>query len=169
MNTDVELIAFARQLRIPLRFIGSKDELKETRLQPGAYIVNLQDDLRADGVDLTGTHWVALWVERGSGVYFNSFGMAPPADIQLFAHKLQPFYYNMHQIQNIQSGHCGIYVLFFLYWMSQYQNVPLKKRFDNFLRLWSVNPVENLTILKQHMKQFFWINFFSYGINEYAV
>ena len=114
MNSNTELEQYAKELRIPLRFLRNKDKLHEHPLQNGAYIVNLQDDYRADGVDLLGTHWVAFWIENGKAVYFNSFGIPPPSEVQLYLYKFRPYAYNNTQIQNTQSGWCGIYVIAFL-------------------------------------------------------
>lgn len=156
MNSNTELEDYTRQLHIPLRFIKNKDKLNEMPLQNGAYIVNLQDDYRADGVDLTGTHWVAFWIENGKAVYFNSFGLPPPAEVQLFLYKFRPYSYNHNQIQNTMSGWCGIYVLAFLHYMNTHKKIPLPLRFQKFLDLFSDNVRDNLTILKKIMgKHFF--------------
>lgn len=156
MNSDVELIKYAKQLKIPLRFIGNKDNLKNFVLQNGGYIVNIQDDYRADGEDQGGTHWVSFWVEKNKAVYFNSFGMSPPAEVQLFLWHYKPYSYNNNQIQNIQSGWCGIYVIAFLHWMNTHKQTPVEQRFKQFIHLFSDDPTQNLSILKKIMgKHFF--------------
>jgi hypothetical protein len=155
MNTNTELVQYADRLRIPLRWISQKNLLKDAKLQDGGYIINLQDDERADGMDQPGSHWVCFWIEDGKAVYFNSFGMAPPAEVQIYLRRYKPIPYNNQQIQNIASGHCGIYCIFFLYWMHRHRKLPVMKRFQRFLDVWSDNPLENLTILKRHMADFF--------------
>lgn len=151
MNTDTQLIEYAKRLHIPLRFIGNKDKLAGFPLQNGAYIVNLQDDVNSNGEDQSGTHWVAFWIEKGKAVYFNSFGIAPPAEIQLYLYRFRPYMYNENQIQNTASGWCGIYVLSFLQSMKSHPDVDLKKRFEKFLYRFSENPRDNLGILKNIM------------------
>ena len=151
MNSNVELWKYAKSLRIPLRAVTTKDRLGMEPLQQGGYIINLQDDYRADGVDQTGSHWVAFYIENGKSVYFNSFGLAPPADIQLFLWKLKPIVYNHVQIQNMQSGWCGIYCLAFLRYMSSAKKLPLVQRFQKFLDLWDDDVEKNLRILRKIM------------------
>lgn len=156
MNSNTELWRYAKQLRIPLRVVTTKDRLGNEPLQQGGYIINLQDDYRADGLDQTGTHWVAFWIENGKSIYFNSFGIAPPADIQLFLWKLRPIVYNSTQIQNIKSGWCGIYCLAFIKYMNSNKRIPLVQRFQKFLDLWDEDVENNLRILKKIMgKGFF--------------
>lgn len=156
MNTNTDLVAYAGRLHIPLRFIGNKDQLKNFILQNGAYIINLQDDYRADGMDLSGTHWTAFWIENGKAIYFNSFGLPPPAEVQLFLYRFRPYPYNHNQIQNTRSGWCGIYVIAFLHYINRHRDISLEKRFQKFLDLFSDNPLENLSILKKIMgKSFF--------------
>lgn len=156
MNTNTELWEYARQLQIPLRAVVTKDNLKKVPLQNGGYVINLQNDYHSDGTDLTGSHWTAFYIENGKAVYFNSFGIAPPVEVQLYLWRYKPLTYNTMQIQNIRSGWCGIYVLAFLKYMSSRKNIPIKKRFDKFLRLFDDDVEKNLKILKTIMgKQFF--------------
>lgn len=156
MNSNTDLIKYAKQLRIPLRYVGTKDKLKEERLHDGGYILNLQDDYNTDGTDQLGTHWTSFYVERGKAVYFNSFGMSPPAEVQLFLWKLRPIAYNQQHIQNIRSGWCGIYVLAFLRYMMTHKHIPLYERLQKFVDQFSDDVEDNLTILKKIMgKQFF--------------
>lgn len=156
MNSNTELIQYAKQLRIPLRYVGTKDKLKEERLHDGGYILNLQDDYNTDGTDQLGTHWVAFYVEKGKSVYMNSFGLSPPAEVQLFLWKMRPLAYNNQQIQNMRSGWCGIYVLAFLKFMITHKHIPLYERFQKFIDMWSDDVEENLRLLKKFMnKDFF--------------
>lgn len=156
MNTNVELWKYAKALRIPLRAVVTKDRLGMEPLQNGGYVINLQDDYRVDGYDQQGTHWVAFWVENGKSVYFNSFGLAPPAEVQLFLWKYRPILYNSSQIQNIQSGWCGVYCLAFLKYMSSSTKISLPIRFQRFLDFWDDDVENNLRLLKRLMgKQFF--------------
>jgi len=151
MNTNTELIEYAKRLKIPLRFISTKDNLtKLVPIQNGLYIINLQDDYNADGEDQTGSHWVCFWIEGNKSVFFNSFGLAPPAEVQLYLYKFKPFMYNENQIQNIMSGWCGIYCLAFGKYMMK-KELPLQKRFQKFLELFKEDPEKNLTMLKKIM------------------
>ena len=53
-----------------------------------------------------GTHWIASYNNK----YFDSFGISPPP-------KLSGLEWIPFQIQNIRSGHCGQYVVLWLYYM----------------------------------------------------
>jgi hypothetical protein len=150
MDSDSELKALARRLHIPLVWIGNKDNLPH-RLEQGAYIANLQDDQDSDGNDLPGTHWTAFLVDNRQTAYSDSFGFPPPAQVQQFLRPLRPYSYTSHQIQNTQSGHCGRYAIFFLYYMFSQPHTPMDHRLDSYMSLWSSDPTKNLKLLDSYM------------------
>lgn len=150
MDTDSQLRHDAKKLGINLKWIGTKDNIPE-RLENGAYIVNLQDDTDSQGNDQSGTHWTAFIVEDGGAAYSDSFGFPPPAQVQSFLTPLRPYPYVAQQIQNTQSGHCGKYALYFLYFMAKHHKLPVRKRMASFTGLWSKDVEKNLRLLNAYL------------------
>lgn len=155
MMTNIDLEEDCKEFQVPLVGIFNKDLLPPTP-QAGGYIINTQDDLCATtGEDLPGTHWVAFYIEGKHAVYFDSFGFAPALQVQNFLKPFIPYEYNTQLIQNIRSGVCGKYVLFFLVYMTRMRRThpDLNTRFKQFLRLWSPNVLDNRTILLEQLKK----------------
>jgi hypothetical protein len=112
-TSDGDLEVIARRLKIPLRAVLMKDEMPR-RLQPGAYIFNLQDH------DQPGSHWVAAWCDGRDVYYSDSYGVGPVA--QLIAEVRRNggrLWYTAAQMQSLTSKMCGWFALGFLHWMSQ--------------------------------------------------
>jgi len=139
----------ANRMGLPVVWIGNKDNLPD-KLKQGAYIVNLQDDEDADGNDLPGTHWTAFVVTDEGAAYSDSFGFPPPSQVQQFLRPLRPYSYTSTQIQNIQSGHCGRYALFFIHFLLTHKG-GMESRIDAYMDLWSANPKNNLKLLDAYM------------------
>ena len=161
MNTDSELRMKMSQLHLDLLWIGTKDTLP-TKCTPGNYIVNLQDDVDSDGNPQGGTHWTAFTVEGGfdnedsdshhNSAYSDSFGFAPPSQVQIFLKDYRPLYYTRHQIQNQQGGHCGMYAVYFLYFMKLHAGVSMKERIQEYQKIWSEDVTKNQRLLEAYMK-----------------
>lgn len=136
LTTNTQLTHWAAKYSIPLRAIVSKDQLYFQPLKQGGYIINMQDSREG-----AGTHWVAIWLDEdrhNPTCYFDSFGIDPPLAIIDFMRQWnKKFIISDKEIQNINSGFCGQYSLYFLYWMSRNSHIPLKKRYALFERLWS--------------------------------
>jgi hypothetical protein len=152
--TNVDLLRTAQKYDIPLRGIFSKDQPPQ-HLQVGGYIVNLENSHDSYGRKLDGSHWVAFWVEPNEVVYFDSFGFPPSWDTQHLLRRFVPYRYNRVQIQNVNSGICGYYALFFVWYMNQkrekYPNIHV--RFNKFIKLFnSRNPTRNREILQNLLK-----------------
>ncbi len=151
-NTDLE--QRCRDLRLPLLAVVTKDKLKDIKYHKGTYgiIVNLQDDFTSEGVDESGTHWTGIYVEKGHAVYYDSIGMIPPADVQLWLYDHRPWMWSNEQIQSTSKQWCGTYVLHFLWFMYKHQQIKnLKERFDKFLHQYSENPDDNEQLLRRYM------------------
>lgn len=151
MDSDAELKNIARRLHIPLVWIGNKDLLPDDNTEAGGYIVNLQDDMDADGNDLPGTHWTAFLIDSGECAYSDSFGFPPPAQVQKFLQPYRPYSYTSTQIQNTQTGHCGKYCLFFLHYMLN-SDIPMEDRLNTYISLWSQDTKKNLHLLDSYMR-----------------
>ncbi|NBP02415.1 MAG: hypothetical protein EBU90_20320 [Proteobacteria bacterium] len=147
--TNFDLEKRCRKLHIPLVGIFSKDELP-IRPREGGYIINLQNSVDENGNNLPGTHWTAFYVEGNKACYFDSFGFPSPLAIREFLKPYSPVPYSDKVIQNINSGVCGSYCLYFLYFMSRH-NRDLIDRFDRFLRQFSNDPTKNRELLMKYL------------------
>lgn len=152
MDTDSELRALAERLHVPLVWIGNKDLLDADERKKGCFIVNLQDDMDSEGNDLPGTHWTAFLIDEGGAAYSDSFGFPPPSQVQKFLRPLRPYPYTSAQIQNTQTGHCGRYAVFFLYYMNRNgHHKSMDKRVDDYMSLWSADSSKNLRLLDSYL------------------
>jgi hypothetical protein len=148
LTTDMQLFEIAAKHCVALNAVVFKDQLNDMFLRPGGYIINMADS------DSQGTHWVAFHIDDGKKndaiAYFDSFGVNPPLEVRDSLKKIgiKVLVSDKH-IQNINSGWCGIYVLFFLWFMQHHKKLKLEKRFENFLNLFSDDVEKNLTILKK--------------------
>jgi len=148
LTTDIELFKKAEKYSIQLNAIVFKNQLYDMQLMKGGYIINMADS------DSMGTHWVAFWIDdarkNDAVVYFDSFGISPPMEVRNALKKIAlKILVSDKQIQNINSGWCGIYNLYFLWFMQNHAKIPLEKRLDMFLNLFSNDIEQNLTILKK--------------------
>lgn len=151
MDSNYDLIDKAKKFNVPLIFVNPKDKLPK-RVENGAYIINLQDDF-VNGKDVFGTHWVGLWVENDGVIYFDSFGIIGPSDLEVFlSRRFNDYMYNTKQIQDISYGHCGDFVVLFLSFMNRNKHMSLEKRLRHYQSLFKDNPKENLKILEKYIK-----------------
>jgi hypothetical protein len=155
-TTNFQLEKKAKQLRLPLVGVFSKDELPKIPA-PGYYIINLQDETNSSGGMNEGTHWVGVGIDSNpaKAVYWDSYGVAPPIEVQEFLKPFVPYQYSTKMIQNPRSGWCGYYQLFFIAFMHQNsQRIPnYYERFRCFLQLWNTDYEKNLEKLKSLMKR----------------
>lgn len=95
------------------------DKIKFT--PPCGFIVNLS------AASEPGSHWIALWLdpktknEENSGCYlFDSYGFDARVDkINEFLKKTcNNWHHNEKQLQQVQTGVCGMYAATFLYYIS---------------------------------------------------
>jgi hypothetical protein len=149
MMTNIDIEELAKELKLPIVGVFSKDKLP-AKNYIGSYYVNMEDH-DAGG----GTHWVYMLItDEGKAIYYDSFGVFPPEDIKTFLHIFKPFMRNNRQIQNIDSISCGKYCIICDY----YINTKLKKgmgledAFGNFLDVWSDDTTKNDKILNEMMK-----------------
>lgn len=137
--------------QIPLNDVIPKDRLP-VKLFPGGYILNMSDSMTSTGEPLPGTHWTAFWIPMKGGApsYFDSFGVSPP---RALSNALKTYSFSTKQIQNVESGICGYYALFFLWWMSKKGGD--KRAFRQFLNMFSSKPEKNREILQENLKKYF--------------
>ncbi len=119
--TNYNIIDVAQRLRLPLRKVAFKNQLKEFQPQAGAYVINMDDSDSGNN----GTHWVALYLTREAGVphayYYDSYGGPPPTEVLLFSRRFKApiLSYSNKQLQSLNSNYCGQYVLLFIQMMSK--------------------------------------------------
>lgn len=151
-TTNLELIDLAKKIGLKLNGVYSKNNLPDEILQ-GGYIINMSDDQDSSGNDLTGSHWVAVCIDKDYAVYIDSFGLPIPADILLWLNQsFNAVIHSTKQIQDKKQGYCGLYALFSLYFFEKNKNINIFDRMHEFQKLWSSNPKKNLTKLKVYMK-----------------
>jgi hypothetical protein len=163
-NYDIEKIC--EKLDLPLVGVFMRDTLPKER-KIGSYVINM------DSSEGDGTHWVFAKIfcdsdrfDSGSDsddssiqnkycgcLYFDSFGIGMPKEVEEF---LKPFsikLINTKQIQNINSTQCGWFCIYCDYFLET--NKKSKSFVDDyraFLKIWDSNPVKNLSILKDKFK-----------------
>lgn len=94
------------------QYIGcfASDSIKVPSKFPAALVVNL------DRSDQPGSHWTAIYVKSPStAYYFDSFGLAPIAEIDNFLKRYVHCTSNTCLIQSFDSSVCGHYCIFFIY------------------------------------------------------
>jgi hypothetical protein len=116
-----------------------------SRIKPNGYIINLQDTLNSEGEQNGGTHWVALWFSKKRGgdrleyiVYFDSFGFAIPQSLinwirtKVGIYKNSKIVSNDKNIQDVDTGGCGIYSLFFIQFMNANKHLTSLQGLEKF-------------------------------------
>lgn len=108
--SNIELTKYAIQLQIPyFRGVFMRDCLPKRISSNESAIVNL------DSSSGPGTHWVA-YAKRGNHVeYYDSFGVAPPAELSRYFGKKADVIYNYDQDQQLSQVICGHLCLKFLH------------------------------------------------------
>lgn len=144
LTTDMQLFKLADRHGIKLNGIGFKDQFETMILRPGGYIINMACSSN------DGTHWVALWIDKKNVTYFDSFGVYPPMEIRKALKKtFKRVLVSDKHIQNINSGWCGIYNLFFI-WYMQNASGNNEQKLNSFHNIFSEIPEDNLRILKKN-------------------
>jgi hypothetical protein len=129
--TNFELEDIAKSLGLPIVGVFSKDQLPSKRIV-GSYYINLQNSDEGSG-----THWVfARIFPCGKAIYYDSFGIAMPIEVEEFLKPFKPIAYSNRQIQDIKSSNCGRYCILTDYFFSyqikekirEYKSVEERKR-----------------------------------------
>ena len=81
------------------------------RIKDGAYLINLDDK------NSKGTHWVSLFIDRSTGVHFDSFGIEYVPQEVLNKIKNKSINHNIFRIQDNESVTCGFYCIAFIGYM----------------------------------------------------
>jgi hypothetical protein len=157
MITDKDLWKIIKKQKIPVNDIFMKDK-PPNKIKANGYIINLQDTLNAEGIINNGTHWVALWfprLPRQDIIYFDSFGFAIPQSLLNWIRMKSGIYKNSRiisndtQIQDVDSGGCGIFCLFFIDFMNRHKHFNSIQGLDKFIKIWNIDTKYNLNLLKE--------------------
>lgn len=151
MTTNYDLADACKKLHIPLVGVYSKDKIPSKAVRKeGCYIINMQDSTDSKGKQLDGTHWIAFIIFKKQASFFDPFGFVPPKSVQTFLQEFRPYSYLTKDIQNINSGICGYYVLYWCWFMTHCNlDKSLHQRMVKFTELFDSNPVKNREILNK--------------------
>jgi len=143
-TTNLQLEDMARQLRLPLLGVLSKDQL-HGRVNVGSIILNLQSS-----TDGTGSHWTLLKVfPKGEVIYFDPFGFPEPKEVKRYIGRKMAV--STRHIQDIDSTMCGYYCLMCDHYLSQHRR-DIYEHYDDFLNLFKVDTKKNDEILKNYLR-----------------
>lgn len=130
--SNIEMYEMNNFLKIPNLKIITKIELNNIKYNnKDNFIVNFDDYNN-------GTHWVSIY----QNIYFDSYGIIAPDDIENYMKK--GYIYNDIQLQplNLSSLYCGWFCLYFLDYMNNHTEDNIIK-FHNFIKLFDNNNIQN--------------------------
>lgn len=131
--SNIEMYKMNEILKIPNLIIISKNELNGKNYDNKDYnfIINLDDN--------EGSHWVSLFKNKNSSIYFDTYGVLPSESIENYVDDNYTFSDIQFQPINNNSNYCGWFCLLFLYYMNNNDNKDDKIKFNNFLKLFNRN------------------------------
>ena len=116
--SNFDLLNWCKYWKIPIKDVLSRDEKVPHNHKLGLFIFNLEPSY------LSGSHWVATYVNDNVINYFDSFG-APPFQ-EIVDHSKKENLTLLHQnkqIQNLYSTTCGYLCIYFLNdWLNWHDN-----------------------------------------------
>jgi len=156
MITDTDLWDIINEKNIKVNDIFMKDE-PSSHINYGGYIINLQDQELNEG----GTHWVSIWfplTNKEDIIYMDSFGFICPQSVINWIRRRGGKYShckilcNSKQIQNVNTGGCGIYSLFFVDFIQRHSKPnDSEKLLKKWCKLWDNDTTNNLKLLKEYI------------------
>ena len=152
--TDLELGELSKVMRIkPLIYIGTKDKLDlvMNNYKNKFFIINLDNSLENGGGG--GTHWTCFSTFDKYPIYFDSYSMVPPLEVEKYIkERYKKFYYWNKQIQSVRATYCGYIVLMFLHILYKDYILKNKSLFE------FVNYFESLFNTDDQSKNYYVIN-----------
>ena len=104
-----DLIEWCEYLNIPINNVLSRDMKVRHNHKQALFIYNLEPSY------MSGSHWVATYVDNGVINYFDSFRMPPFQEIVNHAKRENlTLLHQDNQIQDIETTTCGYFCLYFL-------------------------------------------------------
>lgn len=144
MITDYDIKVICYKLNLPIKGVYTKDTLPK-KPEEGSYYINM------DNSDGEGTHWVFAKIDGNNSCYFDSFGVGMPEEVKEFLKDFKPIYSSSKQIQSLRSGTCGWYCVSCDYYLEN-ELGSLKRKFENFIDIWSDDPIKNNELLRKYFK-----------------
>jgi hypothetical protein len=126
MLTNVDLIRLAKELKINLVGVCSKDELKLIKPRVGGYIINMQNSDMGFG-----THWLSIVLYQDDNdmkcLYFDSYGVIFPKEVEEYVKQINDcrIVYSTRQIQKLQTSD---------YCLSMLYNMQYKRKSDDMIK-----------------------------------
>lgn len=149
MLSNFEIEDICRAMHLDCEGVYSKDKLPNYKTN-GGYYVNLQD--YADGM---GTHFTFFFLnKKGDAIYFDSFGMPPPLEVERFIGSSTKIMFSNRDIQDLHSKKCGWFCIALHYFLTYEQDSSksLETNYSNFLSAWSYDTKRNDSILDEYLK-----------------
>lgn len=126
MLTNIQIEDLAKRMKIPLEFVGFKNELPKKLKTNRSYIINLDDDVDSGtGIKSSGSHWTCFQImeypnKKKEGIYMDSYGAGCPEIVKKrvkdnFGIGLPN---NTKDIQSLMNQACGWYCLAFLHFIN---------------------------------------------------
>ena len=107
--SNYDLIDWCKYLNIPINDVLSRDENVPHNHRQALFIYNLEPAY------MSGSHWVAKYVQDKVINYFDSFGLPPFQEMVNHARKKNlTLLHQNNQIQNLLTTTCGYFCLYFL-------------------------------------------------------
>ncbi len=89
------------------------DKIPIVEYKPAAFIAN------TDPSTMPGQHWVAFFFSENQSEYFDSYGIPPRPDFEVYLKKLGEYKYNDVTLQDFNTTVCGQYCIYFLHFRCQ--------------------------------------------------
>ena len=115
--TNFEIMKAVDYLGIKnFRGVFMRDKLPSHPIVPECGIVNLDDDGNNPPGNF-GTHWVAYLIDSNRKLYFDSYGLEPPNEIERYLKHDDkgPLLMQTQQLQGTDDSICGHLCLYVLY------------------------------------------------------
>lgn len=105
----------------------------------GAQILNLGDNRALLGLEIEGTHWVSTFKNINSsdqslkdGVYFDSYGLLPPTNVELAGFDYTPIHLQSYALK---ENFCGQWCCLFLKYCFEDDLSGFYSKFNNLLNI----------------------------------
>lgn len=149
MLSNFDLEDICEKCNFDLIGVFSKNKIPEKK-KVGSYIINMQN--QEDG---NGTHWIVFKIfENGKALYFDSFGISMPKEIDNFLKIFKPVGINNRHIQDINSVKCGYFCIAFIQYFNNFNlKNDLFEAYDDFLNCFSNNKKKNDIIVMELLKK----------------
>jgi hypothetical protein len=144
MLTDYDITVICEKLNLPIKGVYTKDRLPKDKTN-GSYYINM------DNNDGEGSHWMLAKIDGDNSLYFDSFAVGMPNEVKEFLKDYKPILTSNKQIQSLRSQTCGWFCIICDYYMTN-ENGKWDKKFENFIDIWSDEPMENNIILRKLFK-----------------